>query len=165
MIIGILSDTHNNLPNLQAALDLFRQRGIATLIHCGDLTGVEVAQKMDGFRVICVFGNGDFATGEIRHVLLAQNPENYAGLIYKGEIDGVRVAATHGHLPGAADELILSGEFDYVFLGHSHRHKEEQAGATRIINPGALGGLHSEARQVCLLDLDTGEAAFIKITD
>lgn len=165
MKIGILSDTHNNLPNLQAALDRFRQQGIDTLIHCGDLTGVEVAQKMDGFRVICVFGNGDFASGEIRHMLLAQNPNNYAGLVYKGEIDGVRIAATHGHLPGAVEELRHSGEFDYVFSGHSHQHKEEQTGVTRMINPGALGGLHREARHVCLLDLNTGEAAFIKITD
>lgn len=163
MKIGILSDTHNNLTNLQAALNIFQQRGVDTLIHCGDMTEVEIAQAMLGFRVICVFGNGDVASGEIRQVLLAQNPENYAGMQYSGRIDGVRIAATHGHLPGRVEELARSGQYDYVFKGHSHIHKDERVGFTRLINPGALGGLHREPRQVCLLDLESGVAEFIEI--
>ena len=163
MKIGILSDTHNNLTNLQAALKLFEQHGIETLIHCGDFTGVEAAQAMSGFRVIAAFGNGDAASGEIRQALLGQNPENYAGLMYNGQIDGVRIAVTHGHLPGRVEELVHSGQFDYVFKGHSHRRIEEQVGFTRLINPGALGGLHIEERSICLLDLETRKADFINL--
>jgi uncharacterized protein len=160
MKIGVLSDTHNNLQNLRAALDLFRKENIDTIIHCGDLTGVEIAQGMQGFRIICVFGNGDIATGEIRAVLLAQDRENYAGMVYTGRIGGARIAATHGHLPGAVDELVHSGEYDYVFKGHSHQHKDETVNFTRSINPGALGGLHREARQVCIVDLDAAKVVF-----
>lgn len=165
MKIGILSDTHNNLKNLLAALEQFHKQGIDTLIHCGDLTIVEIAQALEGFRVICAFGNGDIASGDIRQALLAQNPENYAGLVYKGRIGGARLAVTHGHMPSLLEELLHSGEHDYVFKGHSHRHKDETVGFTRLINPGALGGLHVEPRQVCVLDLDTGKANFIVIND
>jgi predicted phosphodiesterase len=94
---------------------------------------------------------------------MSQNAENYVGMVYTGRIDGVRIAATHGHLPGMLEELTRSGEYDYVFKGHSHQHKDERIGFTRLINPGALGGLHHEPRQVCLLDLESGKAEFIEI--
>jgi putative phosphoesterase len=160
MKIGILSDTHNNLPNLRSALDLFERAGIDTLIHCGDLTGVEIARAMEGFHILCVLGNGDVASGEIRSVLLVQNPQNYVGLVYTGRIGPARIAATHGHLPGQVETLLHSGEYDYVFKGHSHRHTDEQVGFTRLINPGALGGLRPEDRRVCILDLESGKAKF-----
>ena len=163
MKIGILSDTHNNMGSLQAALMLFERKGITTLVHCGDLTGVEIARAMVGFRVICVFGNGDVASGEIRETLLARNPESSAGLVFSGRIGGARIGATHGHLPGKVEELVRSGEHDLVFVGHSHRHKEERIGFTRLINPGSLGGLQSEKRHVCVLDLEAGRAEFIHI--
>jgi putative phosphoesterase len=168
--IGILSDTHNNLKNLQKALTLFQARGVRVLIHCGDLTGMEVARAMAAFQVICVLGNGDIASGEIRDTLLAQNPDNYVGLEYTGRLGGgrlggVRIAAAHGHLPGVVDELTHSGQYDYVFKGHSHRHQDERIGFTRLINPGALGGLRREPRQICSLDLDSGKAEFIPVED
>ncbi len=164
MKIGILSDTHNNQKNLQAALEKFKQQNIQTLIHCGDVTSPETAALLAGFRVICVLGNGDIASGEIRQTLLALNPENYVGLVYTGQIDGARIGVTHGHLPGRVEEMVNSGEYDYVFKGHSHQHKDEKHGDTRLINPGSLGGLHREERQICLLDLETGQAEFIHIT-
>lgn len=164
MKIGILSDTHNNLENLKAALDIFGQEGITTLIHCGDMTEAKVARAMERFRVICAFGNGDIASGEIRQALLDQNPANFAGLVYTGAIDGKRIAVTHGHLAGKVEELLGSGEYDYVFKGHSHRHKDEAYGRTRLINPGALGGLHPEPRSICILDLATGEARFLEVS-
>lgn len=163
MILGLLSDTHNNTTNLQKALAVFRARGIETLIHCGDMTSAETAQMLGGFRVICVFGNGDYASGEIRAALLEMNPENYAGLFYTGSIDGARIAVTHGHLPGKVEELVRSAEYDYVFKGHSHQHIDETIGTTRLINPGALGGLHRDDRYICLLNLESGQAEFIKI--
>jgi putative phosphoesterase len=163
MRIGILSDTHNNLPNLEAALLFFEQEGISTVFHCGDFTGIEVAKRMAPFHVLCVLGNGDYASGEIRAEIIRQNAENYAGMVYTGQIGDVRIAATHGHIPGKLEELVHAGRYDYVFKGHSHQHKDERYGITRLINPGALGGLNREDRRVCLLDLASGKADFVKI--
>jgi uncharacterized protein len=163
MKLGILSDTHNHLKNLQTALERLRDEGVHTIIHCGDLTGSEVARAMEEFRVICVFGNGDVASGEIRDTLLKQNHDNYAGMVYTGRIEDARIAVTHGHIPGQVEELTHAGQYDYVFKGHSHRRREERIGFTRVINPGALGGLRVEERGFCLLDLDSGKAQFIEI--
>ncbi len=165
MKIGILSDTHNNLDNLEKALERLRQEGVTTLFHCGDLTDAKVARKLGGFHVICVLGNGDVASGEIRDALRELDSDNYVGMVYTGQINGTRIAATHGHVPGTLDELLHSEAYDYVFKGHSHRHQEKLVGFTRLINPGALGGLHVEKRQFCLLDLESGKAEFIQIED
>lgn len=163
MLLGVLSDTHNNLTVLQNALSLFRQRGIDTLVHCGDLTTPETASAMGGFRVIHVIGNGDYLSGQIRQALLYQNPQSYSGSIFRGEVGGVKISAAHGHIPGQVQELLDSGEYAFVFSGHSHRRRDEQVGWGRLVNPGALGGLRFEDRSVYILDLQTGEGIFVPV--
>jgi putative phosphoesterase len=163
MQIGILSDSHNNTKNLRAALQLFETAGIRTLIHCGDITTAETAREMAGFHVIHVFGNGDLVDGEIRETLRALNPENFSGSSFSGEIDGVRIAAAHGHDLSMLYSLIESGRYQYVFRGHSHRREDTCHGSTRVINPGALGGRNIEERTVYILDLQTGDGHFEKI--
>jgi len=160
-MIAILSDTHNNLTNLQAALEICRAEGVTTLIHCGDVTSPEVARYLSGFRVILTFGNGDYASGEILNELKRLDSQNSAAMTFSGEVEGLRVGVTHGHLPGEVDELVRGGAHEFVFRGHSHRHMEEQVGITRLVNPGALGGLHREPRQFCLLDPNTGVLRFV----
>ena len=163
MKIGILSDTHNRLDNLEIAANLLRQEDVNIVIHCGDFTDSETVRILYGFRVIAVFGNGDYATGQIRQSLIDLNPTSSAALVYSGELGGVRLAVTHGHLYGKLSELVRSGQYDYVFTGHSHLHLDERIGTTRLINPGALGGKRNEPRQFCVLDLHSGAARFIEI--
>ncbi len=163
MKVGILSDTHNNLPNLHEALERLRAQGIETVFHLGDITRPETIQEMHGFRVIHLVGNGDYLSGEIRRVLLEMNPENYSGLVWTGELGGVSMAATHGHLPGKFDQLVEFGQYAYVLKGHSHRRLDETRAETRLLNPGALGGLNPQERSFLILDLDTGEAQFVKL--
>lgn len=163
MKIAVLSDTHNNIANLDAALERIRQEDVHTLIHCGDMTSAETASRMAGWRVICVFGNCDVASGEIREKLQELHPQSSAELTFTGYLGGARIAVTHGHIPGQMEELIESRLHEYVFHGHSHRQRDVRIRDTRVINPGALGGMHREPRQFCLLDLSTGKAEFIHL--
>ncbi len=163
--IGVLSDTHNNIQNLRAALEIFDRAGARSLIHCGDVTTLETLEWLVEYRVIYVYGNADAASGDLRDMLLRYNPENYAGLRFSGNLDGARIAAAHGHLPGAVEELARSGEYDYVFCGHTHKRRDERIGRTRVINPGALGGVHREERSCCLVDLQAGAVEFIRLPE
>jgi hypothetical protein len=157
MKIGLLSDTHNTLTHLQAALAIFHAEAITTIFHCGDLTSPETAASLGGFRVIHVTGNGDYASGEIRRILLDLNPLSSSGPLYTGLIDGVSIAAAHGHQPLQPEELASSGRFQYVFCGHTHRRRNELVGSTTILNPGALGGMKPEERSAGILDLATSQ--------
>jgi uncharacterized protein len=163
MKIGLLSDTHNNLTNLQKALAAFQNENITHLVHCGDMTTPETAAALGGFQVIHVVGNGDFASGEIRRVLLDLNSLNSSGIQFTGELAGVPIAAIHGHQLGQINSLVASGKYRFILTGHSHRRRDEIAGSSRILNPGSLGGLKSEDRSACILDLILGIPRFIII--
>ena len=53
------------------------------------------------------------------------------------EVDGKRIAFTHGHLARVMQDAINDG-VDYLFYGHTHAVSDERCGRTRLINPGAL---------------------------
>lgn len=159
--IGVLSDTHNHTANLRKAMEIFRQRGVRTLIHCGDVTALSTLEWLAEFRVIYVYGNGDYTAGEMRDMLLRYDPQNYGGPVYQGELHGARIAAVHGHIPGSIEAMARAGEYDYVFHGHTHRRRDERIGRARVINPGALGGVHREERSICLVDLAAGQVEFV----
>ena len=163
MRLGVLSDTHNDLSNLRAALQVFRAEGIPRLIHCGDLTGPELAMELAGFEVTYLVGNMDAHRGSIAAALRQANPANRIRDTFTGEVGGVPVAATHGHHSGAVENLAHSGLYAWVFHGHTHRRRNEIVGSTRIINPGALGGLKPEYRSACVVDLVKAEARFVRV--
>lgn len=160
MRIGILSDTHNRTGSLRNALAYLNANGIDTLFHCGDVTSIETARIMAGFTVHYVFGNADVDPDSIRELLISANPASTGGIIFTGELDGVPVAATHGHLTGQILSLTASGKYKYVFQGHTHFQKDEMIGSTRMINPGALGTFHNGGRTLGVLDLQTGSLEY-----
>lgn len=46
MKIAILSDSHDNIPNIEKALKWINKEGIKTIIHCGDLCAPGVLNKV-----------------------------------------------------------------------------------------------------------------------
>lgn len=163
MQIGVLSDTHDNLSNLTIALETFRERGIKTVIHCGDLTDFDLLSHFSDFRLIYVTGNMDHASGTIQKRVAKMNPENFAGLVFRGKLDGASVAATHSHIDGKVMELVSEGRFQWLFHGHTHQKRDEVVRRTRIVNPGALGGLGRGARTFCIVDLAAANVEFITV--
>ncbi len=161
MKIAIISDTHNHIANLQSALRTIENENIHTIIHCGDVTTTEILSYLSPYRVILTFGNGDFTSGEMKETLLKMNPDSFAGMVFQGEIDGLRIAVNHGHHLAQFENLINSQQFDCIFYGHSHRREDNLHRNTRMINPGALGGLRKEARSFCILDTQTRHTRFV----
>jgi hypothetical protein len=165
MRIGVLSDTHNNIGNLLKALRLFKDEGITTLVHCGDMANVTTAKQMAGFDVIYVNGNMDDSAAAVNDALWMLNPNNETpGALFSGKLGGVKIGVTHGHLPGKLEQLIHSRHV-FVFTGHTHRRRDEIVGKTRVINPGALGGARYGARTVCIVDLDSRDVRFMEVSD
>jgi putative phosphoesterase len=161
--IGILSDTHNAKHNTQTALETFRQRGITQLIHCGDITSPDMVYLFSGWQVTFVFGNMDSAwieLGEAANRIGVIRPK----LSHEVEIDGVRIGVTHGADQALLYRMMISGKYAYLCHGHTHERRNEFRSAynVRLLNPGALGGNHPQARSVCILDAATGEVEFIE---
>jgi putative phosphoesterase len=162
MKIGILSDTHNDSATTRRALQEFRRRGVRTLFHCGDLTTAEMVAHFDGFEVYFVRGNMDRKQVKALKTAAAQAGAYWLGKGDLIELDGKFIAVTHGDRVDVVETLFLA-QPDYFFHGHTHRRRDERAGPTRVINPGALGGTQYEARSVCVLDLDTDQLDVFKL--
>jgi len=139
MRLAVLSDIHDNIWKLAAALDAVR--GADALICCGDLCSPFVVHQLGrGFSgpVHIVLGNND---GDLFRI--TQNARGYShlrihGEFFRGELGGRQVAAVH--YDSLARPLIASGEFDLVCFGHNHIYEVSRAGRTLAVNPGAIMG-------------------------
>jgi len=165
MKIGILSDTHDNKSNLTTCLEHLQQQSIDTVFHCGDLIGPGMIRLFAGFKLIYVYGNCDLDTAELYKFVMKLSKDNFVGPIYTGKLDGKLIYASHGHVEGSLMEAIQSRSYDYIFRGHSHMRDDRMQLKTRVINPGALGGLKREKRSFCILDLKTDHLDFVQIPD
>jgi hypothetical protein len=139
MRIAILSDIHDNVWKLAAALEAVRDADV--LLCCGDLCSPFIVHQLGrGFprSIHIVFGNND---GDLYRI--TANARHYAnirlhGELFRGEFEGRRFAMNH--YDGIALTLAASGEFDVVCYGHNHVFDIARIGATLAINPGAIMG-------------------------
>jgi putative phosphoesterase len=160
MRIGIISDTHDRLERTIAAVELLRAEGAEALIHCGDLTGVEIVAVCSLRPCYFVFGNNDADNVPALRAAI----EEAAGVClgWGGEVTlaGKRIAVTHGHMNKDIRQL-LAARPDYLFSGHSHVASDSRTGSTRRINPGALH--RATEYTVAILDLMTDDLRFLSV--
>jgi putative phosphoesterase len=162
MLIGVLSDIHDHLDNLEWALGEFRARGIETLFFLGDFCSPIPSRVLGGYPgvVHCVFGNGDGDRFAIRGFASA----GFEALKLHGEwaeveVGGRKAALTH--YPFYARALARTGDYDAVFSGHTHERHEEVLGDTLWVNPGEILGWKGPATCV-VWDTETNTAEFVE---
>ena len=59
LLVGILSDTHNELTRTKEAVEVLHSSGAEMLIHCGDLAIPEIVEICSALPFYFVFGNHD----------------------------------------------------------------------------------------------------------
>ena len=146
MKIAILSDIHDNIWNLQAALTGSQQADV--LICCGDLCSPFVIAIMaEGFSrpIHLVFGNNDGDLARITNVANRFPNFHLEGEFFETEWGGKKIAANHYDNIGLP--LAHSGIYDLVCFGHNHRYQVEKFGKTLAINPGTLMGYNPLVRK------------------
>lgn len=142
MLIGVLSDIHDNLAGLDLALEALAREGVETVLFCGDFCSPIPARALGSWDgvVHAVFGNGD---GDRYRILQAAGTDAAPALRLHGEhaeleLEGRAVALTHFPLYGQA--LARTGDYDAVFSGHTHEVREERFGEALWVNPGEILG-------------------------
>ena len=163
MKVGIISDTHDNVPAADAAMDVFEEEGVESVVHCGDFISPPTIPHLDreGMELHAVRGNND---GE-REGLVATFDGLADGTLHgrfaELEFDGRRVAVVHGEERPVIEALAASGEYDYVLHGHWHVREERTVGDTTVVNPGAhFPTVDDEHRTVAILDTADDSVAF-----
>src|SRR5688572_4287346 len=116
MRIGILSDTHSRYETVEKALRLLQDRKVNFVIHCGDIEDAETVWLFQGFTAHFVFGNCDTERHSIRQAVhgIGETLHDGYGVL---ELEGVKIAFTHGDDTGLLRDLEQSEAFDFIFYG------------------------------------------------
>jgi len=161
--IAIFSDSHDNLWNLEKALNQARDLEVAALLHCGDMNSPFVvkfmAERFSG-PIHIIFGNNE---GDGR--LIQQVAANYDNVSHHGdyaelELFGRKIAMIH--YPEPALRIAQSGQFDLVCYGHDHTQYKDEVGRGLLVNPGELMGFFHEPTWG-LYDTDSGEFIWVAV--
>lgn len=158
-MIGIVSDSHDNLKAIDKAVEFLKRSNIELLIHAGDVVSPFAAVKFNeiGCKVIMVFGNND---GE-RRLLSEKVKEIYE--LAEFEYKGKSFAVYHGTIRAVTRALVKSELYDIVISGHTHKPEITKNGKTLFINPGELCGYLTGKKTLCLLDLEEMHAKIVEI--
>jgi hypothetical protein len=163
MKVCILSDSHDHIPLLDAAVAEAKRWGAQAILHCGDVVApstLHCLEKHD-LPVHVIHGNN---TGDLYTLgRLASRPNghvHYHGMDAALELAGRRIFLVH--YPHYARAMAATGDWDIVCCGHSHKTSLEKTqnikGAeTLIINPGTVGGVGNAAATYVLGDLSSLE--------
>lgn len=141
MKIAILADSHDNIWNLESALNSVNAQGAEALLHCGDLIApfivAQLAQAFTG-PIHIIEGNND-GDGRLQQQIAAQYPHvTLHGIYTELNLGGRRLALIH--YPEPARRIAQSGQFDLVCYGHNHQSKWEHVGDCLLVNPGEIMG-------------------------
>ncbi|MFO8007922.1 MAG: metallophosphoesterase [Candidatus Brocadiia bacterium] len=156
MLIGVVSDTHDNLLMARRAVSMLQARGAEAILHAGDFVAPFALKVLlsAGVPLIAVLGNND---GEVAG--LSALCDDLHEPPYRFDLGGRQVVLTH-------DEALLTDELcagaDLIVCGHSHAPKV-QAGPPLRVNPGEAGGWLSGRCTAAMVDLDAMEAEIVEL--
>lgn len=145
MKIGLIADTHDNLPKLRKALAAFAMRKCEAIVHAGDVISPFAAKALMQPRlpVLAVYGNNDGERKGLAELIpgICDGPR----LV---ELGGRKILVAHSIAqvadPGASGA-------DLVVVGHTHV-AEIQRARPLVVNPGECGGWLYGKSSVAVLD-------------
>ncbi len=165
MLIGLIADTHDNLPMVDKAVKKLNEMNVGLVLHAGDYVAPFVIPKFKELKakLIGVFGNND---GD--RELLKKRFNEYEDLEVHGNfaeiiVGGLKIALLHGDEEELLEALINSQSFDIVVHGHNHKTEVYQKGKTLIVNPGEVCGYLTGKSTIALFDTDRREAEIIEL--
>jgi putative phosphoesterase len=157
MLIGIMSDTHDNLIFTKKAIELFNNKKVEYMIHAGDYTSPFTLKlfKELNCKYVGIFGNND---GD-KLLLLQRSEGNIHNQPYIFTLNDKKIIVMHEH--HVVDALADSGHYDLVIYGHTHKPDLRKIKNTLIVNPGEAGSWLYGKSTVAVADLEKMEGEII----
>lgn len=159
MLIGIISDTHDNVTATRKAVELFNKRRVEHVIHAGDYTSpftVKLFKELS-CNYVGIFGNND---GD-KLLLLERSEGNIHNQPHVVTLNNKKIIVLHEH--HIVDALADSGHYDLIIYGHTHKPEIKKVKNTLIVNPGEAGAWLYGKSTVALADLEKMEAEVAEI--
>jgi putative phosphoesterase len=166
LLVGVISDSHDNLELLKRALREVVSRGVQLVFHLGDFISpftVKLMKELLGdIPVIGIKGNND---GDVYQLLRLFTQYNWTLKVEPSIINvgGRKILLVHGY--GGIEETTrlvnawtTSLDVDVVLYGHTHNVDLRRMGEKLILNPGEVCGYITGKSSYAVLDLNKLEA-------
>ena len=152
MLVGIMADSHDNLPKVEQAVNFFNQQNAELVLHAGDFIAPFVVNKLKNLHCpfVGVFGNNDGEKKGLQDRITSVNGEIHIPP-YALAIADKRVLLLHD--PQKLPSIDVSS-YQLVIYGHTHHDEVIKEKGRIILNPGECGGWLSGKCTVALVDLD-----------
>ena len=163
MKIGIISDTHDCIRNIEKSVKIFNHSQISFALHAGDYVNQDAVKSFRGIKLIGVLGNNDV---DIAGLTDAFNEigGDLKGEFYEFNEDGLNFAVYHGTSCHQKEALIQSRKYDVFICGHTHRLQKLKIGKTMVINPGtAKGWLFGFNATLAIFETQSKKLQFINL--
>jgi len=161
VLIGLMSDSHDNMPLIRQAVEYFNNAGVDLVLHAGDYISPICARELKNLkaRMIGVFGNndGDHNLWRERLAGLGEIHDKY----FEAEYAGHKLLMMHD--PFELDDLAVSRRYSVIVYGHTHLPMQRVVGETLVVNPGECGGWLTGKSSVALLELPSKKVTFVTL--
>jgi putative phosphoesterase len=155
MLLGVITDTHDNKDKTRKAIAEFNRRDVDLVVHAGDMIAPFTALLFDDLKAPYRFhtGNND---GEI--LMLKQKVEETGGEFnrYDFEFEFGNRRFLVQHEPVNLDALAASGMYDCIIYGHTHDADNRTfENGTLVLNPGECCTWLRGLANIAIIETDT----------
>jgi len=149
-MIGVMSDSHDNVDAIKKAVRFFNKTQCELVIHAGDFIAPFAARELGHLScpVKAVFGNCDGEKEGLKEVFVSLGEIQREPFIFTYE--NKEFLLTHTQF--ANEKYLKSRKYAAIVYGHTHKPDVRKNNNTLIVNPGETGGWLTGKSTVALLD-------------
>lgn len=178
MKIGIISDSHDDMENVQEAIQIFNENKVDYVIHAGDYIFPGIIKEFTKLnaKMIGVLGNNDGEKNGILKSFIDIKGE-LKGEMGEMEVDEVKFGIYHGTDRELKENIAQSRKYDILICGHTHKREPLDSGTiinnkdTFILNPGAahrksisISGSFNEIGRIILFNTQSKKYEFVNLS-
>lgn len=160
-VIGVISDTHDNLLNVKRAVEIFNEHQTSLVIHCGDFIASFTLNEFQYLKcpLVGVFGNCD---GEKAYLLEYAQKLKFSIFDppYNLNLNKKKILISH-------KPITNDNNFDIQLYGHTHKpeiiYNTKNTKPYLIVNPGEACGWLFNNPTVAILYLNPIRAEILSI--
>jgi len=157
MLIGVFSDSHDRLPAIDQAIDLFRERNVQAVLHPGDIIAPFAAKRILRWAgpLHVTYGKNDGERAGLKNLL----PQIVDGPLLVN-LAGRRILVHH-FIDWCDSADIKNAEI--IITGHTHEVVNRFDNDKLFLNPGESCGWVTGRCTVAILDTEGPSAEICEL--
>ncbi len=159
MRFGIISDSHDRIPMIKKAVEIFNSENLDAVLHCGDFVSPFSLRPLTALKppVYAVYGNND---GEKTGLMKMFNDNDWDLYDRPRSCAIGEVSIAMLHEPDNLRSFTDAGDYDLIVFGHTHQTFFEKKNGALVVNPGEACGWIKGRPTIAIADLQQGECHF-----